>query len=107
MRPTWDWAGNLNVPAWPCTRWGLPWPACHHAAGALLPHHFTLTGDGPHVRARRLGGVISVALSRGFPRVGFPDHLALRCPDFPRRPVVSPVAAVAQPAFESLGGLLW
>jgi hypothetical protein len=32
-----------------------------------------------------VGGVISVALSRGFPRVGVTDHRALWCPDFPRR----------------------
>jgi hypothetical protein len=77
-------------------RVGFAWPACRHAAGALLPHHFTLAGDGPHVRARRLGGVISVALSRGFPRVGSPDHprpavsgLSSRAgflPDLPRLP---------------------
>jgi len=29
-------------PIWPCSRWGLPCPACHHASGALLPHRFTL-----------------------------------------------------------------
>ena len=28
---------------WPCTRWGLPCPACHQTGGALLPHLFTLT----------------------------------------------------------------
>ena len=35
-----------------------------------------------------------MALSRGFPRVGVTDHLALWCPDFPRRRV----SATAQPA---------
>ena len=29
-------------PIWPCSRWGLPCPACRHASGALLPHRFTL-----------------------------------------------------------------
>src|SRR3954447_24732535 len=54
-------------------RVGFAWPACRHAAGALLPHHFTLAGSGltccPVLRR-----CVSVALSRGFPRVGFPDH---------------------------------
>jgi len=33
-----------DFPIWPCSRWGLP---CHvrcRPRGALLPHHFTLTG---------------------------------------------------------------
>src|SRR4051812_4592807 len=32
---------------------------CYHQRGALLPHHFTLTG----AAMRRLGGLLSVALS--------------------------------------------
>ena len=55
--------------------------AAERGAGALLPHHFNLAG--PPVAD--VGGVISVALSRGFPRVGVTDHRALWCPDFPRR----------------------
>src|SRR5919201_6790795 len=47
---------------------------CHHGAGALLPHHFTLAGEAVHVLPLRLGGVVSVALSLGFPRVGVTDH---------------------------------
>ena len=31
------------------------------------------------------GGLLSVALSRGSPRVGVTDHPALRSPDLPRR----------------------
>jgi len=58
---------------------------CHHGAGALLPHHFTLAGRAVHVGRHDLGGVVSVALSLGFPRVGATDHPALRCPDFPRK----------------------
>src|SRR5437773_11504083 len=43
--------------------------------------------------------LFSVALSRGFPRVGLaPTTLALRCPDFPRTTVVSPPPAAAWPA---------
>jgi len=62
-------------------RVGFAWPPRHRGAGALLPHHFNLAG--PPVAD--VGGVISVALSRGFPRVGVTDHRALWCPDFPRR----------------------
>jgi hypothetical protein len=51
-------------------------------AGALLPHPFTLAP--PRVPARR-GGLLSVALSRGSPRVGVTHHPALWSPDFPRR----------------------
>jgi len=49
-------------------------------AGALLPHRFTLTAAdlGPG------GGLFSVALSRGSPRVGVTNHPALWSPDFPR-----------------------
>src|SRR6185312_12726715 len=54
----------------------------------------TLAGPSGDSGARRrcadgLGGVFSVALSRGFPRVGVTDHPALRCPDFPRRAIPS------------------
>ena len=34
------------VASWPCTRWGLPCRRPHDRRGALLPHHFTLTGAG-------------------------------------------------------------
>ena len=47
-------------------------------AGGLLHHRFTLT---PLAR----GGLFSVALSRGSPRVAVSNHPALRSPDFPRR----------------------
>src|SRR3954470_7118444 len=47
-------------------------------AGGLLHHRFTLTGP-------KAGGLLSVALSRGSPRVGVAHHLALWSPDFPRR----------------------
>jgi len=46
------------------------------AAGELLPHLFTLTGQRP-------GGIFSVALSLGLPPVRVTDHPALWSPDFP------------------------
>jgi hypothetical protein len=49
------------------------------SAGGLLHRRFTLT---PGVAG---GGLFSVALSRGSPRVGVTDHPALWSPDLPRR----------------------
>ena len=46
-------------------------------AGALLPHRFTLTGP-------KAGGLFSVALSRGSPRLAVNQRPALRSPDLPR-----------------------
>jgi hypothetical protein len=48
-------------------------------AGGLLHHRFTLTPG------QAGGGLFSVALSRGSPRVGVTDHPALRSPDLPPR----------------------
>ena len=101
LRPTWDSAGSVNVPAWPCTGWGLPSrrvttpPVRSYRTISPLPA--TELCSGPPLRR-----FVSVALSRGFPRVRFPDHPALRCPDFPRTPVFSPAPAAAWPAPPSL-----
>ena len=62
------------------------------AAGALLPHPFTLTCAGPRPA---IGGLLSVALSCGSPRLAVSQHPALRSPDLPRhgpaeRPVPRP-----------------
>ncbi len=55
-------------------------------AGGLLHHRFTLT-PGPEAG----GGLFSVALSRGLPRVAVDNHPALWSPDFPRQdPEVPP-----------------
>ncbi len=45
-------------------------------AGGLLHHRFTLT---------LAGGLLSVALSLGLPRVGVTHHFALWSPDVPRQ----------------------
>jgi hypothetical protein len=47
---------------------GFAQPPRHRDAGALLPHHFTLAGP-PFTWDGGLGRFVSVALSRGFPRV--------------------------------------
>src|SRR5205085_7257461 len=64
-----------------------PGGACRAArvtpgAGALLPHRFTLTcaPGGPGA----IGGLLSVALSCGSPRLGVTQHRALWSPDVPR-----------------------
>jgi len=62
-------------------------------AGGLLHHRFTLTAW-----PKPDGGLFSVALSRGSPRVGVTDHLALRSPDLPRRPGKAGAVAAARPA---------
>ena len=44
-RPTRKQCGpHLCFPIWSCSRWGLPCQRCCQRRGALLPHHFTLTG---------------------------------------------------------------
>ena len=66
-------------------------------AGGLLHHRFTLTP----APSRRRGGLFSVALSRGSPRVGVTDHPALWSPDLPRRTCVRS-AATARPTHPPL-----
>jgi len=57
---------------------GFAVPVRYRTRGALLPHHFTLTGS---CERRRY---LSVALSVGSRRPGVTWHLALWSPDFPR-----------------------
>jgi hypothetical protein len=64
------WAGR-PPPIWSFCRWGLPCHRCHHRRGALLPHHFTLTA-----RPKLDGGMFSVALSVGLPRLAVSKHRA-------------------------------
>ena len=64
------------------------------AAGGLLHHRFTLacalTPQGracePDVQA--IGGLLSVALSVGSPRLGVTQQPALRSSDFPQAPIL-------------------
>jgi hypothetical protein len=63
-------------------------------AGGPLPHRFTLTDHDPKAAT---GGLFSVALSRGSPRVGVTDHPALRSPDFPRRHLREDADAAVRP----------
>ena len=61
-------------------------------ARGLLPHDFTLACALRSRERRAIGGVISVALSLGSPRVGVTDLPVLRSPDFP------PVNGACSPA---------
>jgi len=47
-------------PIWSCSRWGLPCRGCCHPRGALLPHHFTLTGTACAALRRYLSVALSV-----------------------------------------------
>src|SRR5579884_3635420 len=65
-----------NGPAWSSIRWGLPG---RRVAATPVRSYRTISPlpVWSSAAAPDLGGVISVALSRGFPRVGVTDHL---CP---------------------------
>ena len=73
--------GAARFPIWSCSRWGLPCRWCCHPRGALLPHHFTLTG----AACAALRRYLSVALSVGSRPPGVTWHRALWSPDFPPR----------------------
>ena len=62
-------------------------------AGALLPHRFTLT-CAPDTEVGAIGGLFSVALSCGSPRLAASQHPSLRSPDLPQR---HPVGAMPRP----------
>jgi len=54
------------------------------AAGALLPHRFTLTCARRPGGCRAIGGLFSVALSYGSPRLAASQHPVLGSPDLPQ-----------------------
>ena len=66
-------------PVWPCSEWGLP--SCPGRPG----HWWSLTPPFHPYPRINAGGLFSVALACGFPRVGVTHHPALRSPDFPRQ----------------------
>ncbi len=67
--------------AWPCSGWGLPSRTGHPARWCALtaPFHPCLCGHEPAI-----GGLFSVALSCGSPRLAVSQHSALWSPDLPR-----------------------
>src|SRR5215207_5970171 len=84
-RPTWTSAGNLLAVLLGLASGGVCLAAASPRRRCALTAPFQpcrpVTSTARHGRGR----CVSVALSRGFPRVGVTDHPALRCPDFPRR----------------------
>jgi hypothetical protein len=87
-RPTW----GLQLPkslrggppmshAWPCSEWGLPSRSGHPDRWCALtaPFHPYLCEPWSAI-----GGLLSVALSCGSPRLAVSQHPALRSPDLPQ-----------------------
>ncbi len=81
LRPTWTSPGRVVGPTWPCTGRGLPG---RRVAATPVRSYRTISPLPVRRTRRRHRLFVSVALSRGFPRVGVTHRLALRCPDFPR-----------------------
>jgi hypothetical protein len=78
----------------PCTRPGFTEPAPLDAAGALLPHLCTLTGN----ETSSCWRYFSVALSSRSLALGVTQQVwSLGCPDFPQRYRLSPYSATASP----------
>jgi len=95
QRPTRGTCGRAARPsAWPCSGWGLPSRPGHPGRWCALtaPFHPCLCRSG----GAAIGGLFSVALSCGSPRLGVTQHPALWSPDVPRTGR-SPYAA-ARPA---------
>jgi hypothetical protein len=89
MRPTWGhWAGRPSH-AWPCSGWGLPSRPGHPGRWCALtaPFHPCLCLP---VARPAIGGLFSVALSCGSPRLAVSQHPALWSPDLPRRSRAAP-----------------
>ena len=96
---------TLSPPYLILLRMGFARPASRPAAGALLPHHFTLTGAPAKALAHLAhwagsGGVFSVALSLRSPSLAVSEHPALWSSDFPQ-PRTSGTAAI-RPAPNSI-----
>src|SRR6185312_5853536 len=74
MRPTWTSAGNLRTVLLGLASGGVCLAAVSPRRRCALaaPFHPYLCAD---ANVGAIGGVISVALSRGFPRVGLPTTL--------------------------------
>lgn len=71
--------GRPIVPAWFCSRWGLPGRLCHHRRRCALTAPFH-----PHPACLRMGALyLSVALAVGSPRLAVSQHRALWSADFP------------------------
>ena len=66
LRPTWDSAGSVIVPAWPCTWWGLPGRRVTAPPVRSYRTISPLPATGSRV-ARHVGGVFLWHFPAGFP----------------------------------------
>ena len=80
-------AGRPQVPCLALLRVGFTEPP--GSPGALVVSYTTVSPLPVPVRDRTPGGLFSVALSCGLPRVGVTHHPALRSPDVPRATCVT------------------
>jgi len=79
-RPTWGhWTGRPSH-IWPCSEWGLPSRPGRPGRWCALTAPFH-----PCLCLAAIGGLFSVALSCGSPRLAVSQHPALWSPDLPRR----------------------
>ncbi len=82
-RPTWGHRTGRPSHAWPCSGWGLPSRPGHPGRWCALTAPFQPC----LIPSRRaIGGLLSVALSCGSPRLAVSQHPALWSPDLPRQP---------------------
>ena len=81
MRPTWGHRAGNPSHIWPCSGWGLPSRPGHPGRWCALtaPFHPCL-----FTANRAIGGLLSVALSFGSPRLAVSQHPALWSPDLPQ-----------------------
>jgi len=79
MRPTWGHRAGSPSHAWPCSGWGLPSRSGRPDRWCALTAPFH-----PCLCLAAIGGLLSVALSFGSPRLAVSQHPALRSPDLPR-----------------------
>ena len=80
-RPTWGHRAGHPSHIWPCSGWGLPSRPGHPGRWCALaaPFHPCLC-----TACRAIGGLFSVALSCGSPRLAVSQHPALWSPDLPQ-----------------------
>jgi hypothetical protein len=83
VRSTRDVAGGPPCPCSTLLRVGFAEPS--RSPGMLVVSYTTVSPLPVLRRPEAIGGLLSVALSIGSPRLGVTQHPALRSPDFPRR----------------------
>jgi hypothetical protein len=95
--PTRERSGPLHSsPIRNCSGWGL---ASRSVARPLVRSYRTFSPLPVTTHARPIGGVVSVPLSVGLPRLGVSKHPALWSSDFPRR---RKDAAAVQPTYREI-----